>query len=57
MFSKLALLGIASALPQDEKVDSLPGIPEPFDKYGIYSGYVPIKDTKKQIHYMLVQSA
>ena len=55
MFSKLALLGMTHALPLEEKVDQLPGM-DPFDEYGVYSGYVPIPNTQKQIHYMLVES-
>ena len=56
MLSKLALLGLVEALPSAEQVIQLPGM-EPFDKYGVYSGYVPIENTQKQIHYLLVQSA
>ena len=50
----LALLGLVSTKPQDELVAQLPDI-DPFD-FGVYSGYVPIKDTSKQIHYLLVES-
>jgi hypothetical protein len=53
MLSKLALLGLVQALPSAERVTSLPGM-DPFDQYGVYSGYVPIPNTKKQIHYLLV---
>jgi len=56
MFSKLALLGMTQALPMDEKVDQLPGM-DPFDKYGVFSGYVALPNTQKQIHYLFVQSA
>ena len=44
MFSKLALLGMTQALPMNEKVDQLPGM-DPFDKYGVFSGYVALPNT------------
>lgn len=46
MLSKLALLGLVEAMPSSEKVVQLPGM-APFDKYGVYSGYVPIENTQK----------
>ena len=51
----LALLGLTKAKPVEEIVQSLPGMPA-FDTFGVYSGYVPIKDTTKNIHYLLVES-
>lgn len=51
----LGFATIIQALPADEKVDSLPEM-DPFDKYGLYSGYVPLGNTTKTIHYLFVQS-
>jgi carboxypeptidase C (cathepsin A) len=50
----LALLGLIKAKPADEFVKSLPGMAD-FD-FGVYSGYVPIKGTTKNIHYLLDES-
>lgn len=60
MFKKyLALLAtsatLASAKPLEERVTSIPGYPE-FSNFEMYSGYVPIGKTSKQIHYMFLTS-
>ena len=44
--ASLALFGLTSAKPEDELVTQLPDIQDPFE-FGVYSGYVPIKDTQK----------
>lgn len=53
MFKKsLALLGLAtaaSAAPAEDKVDYLPGM-DTFS-FNMYSGYLPIGDTSKSLHY------
>lgn len=52
----MTILGLASALPRDEKVAQLPDL-DPYYGYEVYSGYVAIPNTQKDIHYLLVQSA
>lgn len=51
-----AVLNIVKSKPAEEKVTSLPEM-ETFDKYEVYSGYVPLGKTTKRIHYLLVGSA
>jgi len=51
----LGVMNLVRALPAGEKVDSLPDFAT-FDKYGVYSGYIPLGNTTKTIHYVLVQS-
>lgn len=53
--SFLALIGIVAAAPYEEEVKSIPGYPQ-FDNFQMYSGYVPIEGTSKQIHYMFLTS-
>ena len=51
----MALLGaVTYAAPEAERVDSLPDIGD--FKSGLYSGYVTIPGTQKEIHYLLAQS-
>jgi len=48
-------LGLAAAKPQSERVTSIPGYPA-FDNFEMYSGYAPIGETSKRIHYMFLTS-
>ena len=50
----LFLLGLIAAKPADELVKELPG-QATFD-FGVFSGYVPIPGTTKNIHYLLDES-
>jgi len=53
----LALAGVLTAAPADDKVDFLPYTNAtqalPFD---MYSGYLPINGTKKSLHYVFAES-
>ena len=50
-----SLFGVAIAKPREELVTQLPDM-DPFE-FDVYSGYVDIPNTKKQYHYLLVESA
>jgi hypothetical protein len=50
-----ALAGMALAAPEEDRVTYLPEMGY-FDKFGAFSGYVDIKERKKRIHYMFVES-
>lgn len=50
-----AVAGLAYAAPEEDRVLYLPEMGY-FDKFGAYSGYVDIKEKKKRIHYMFVES-
>lgn len=41
--------------PVEDKVESLPGMGDKFP-YGVYSGYLPVNGTGKQLHYMFLES-
>jgi len=47
--------GVAFAAPEEERVTSLPEMGT-FDKFGLFSGYVQIPETSKNLHYMFVES-
>ena len=49
----VALLGLATAFPQEDQVKQLPDC-EPFG-YGAYSGYLNVSETKA-LHYFFVES-
>lgn len=53
-FAALALLGAVAALPADDKVESLWQMPDLGN--GLYSGYVDIPNSKKQLHYVAALS-
>ena len=55
LFAILALSIYVRAAPAADKVDEIPGMAK-FDKYGLYSGYIPIVNTTKNIHYLFVES-
>ena len=48
------LLGTTLASPSDDEVLHLPGMPDL--KFGLFSGYVPINGTSKQLHYVATLS-
>ena len=50
----LTILGVVLAAPEAERVTSMPNMPA-FD-WGVYSGYIPIANTTKNLHYLLVES-
>lgn len=59
MFKVLTLLGLAvsyskAAFPSEDLVSSLDQMPDL--SFGLYSGYVPINNTEKQIHYIAALS-
>ena len=60
MNSKLvinALIGLAVAGPQEDLVKNLWRMNDGMDfDFNMWSGYIPIKDTTKQIHYLLAES-
>eukprot|EP00164_Ancoracysta_twista_P002350 GFYU01003107.1.p1 GENE.GFYU01003107.1~~GFYU01003107.1.p1 ORF type:complete len:471 (-),score=144.83 GFYU01003107.1:138-1508(-) len=43
------------AFPQEDKVDSLPGVPDT-PGFDIYSGYLDVPNTKKHLHYFMTMS-
>lgn len=49
----LGFVGLVTALPEEEKVDEIPGMGT-FDDFGVYSGYIHMEESYKSIHYMLV---
>jgi carboxypeptidase C (cathepsin A) len=51
-----ALAGLAAAAFEADRVTSLPEMGT-FDKFGVFSGYLPIEDTEKKLHYMFVEAA
>jgi len=53
----LSLLMVVQAGPTEEQVTELPDMAAFDDGYDVYSGYVPIANTTKNIHYLLVTSA
>lgn len=57
MLKVLALLGLAAlakAAPAEDKVDSLPQMGT--FSFNLYSGYLPIANTTKSLHYMFAES-
>jgi hypothetical protein len=48
------LAAVAKAAPAEDKVDSLPQMGT-FD-FGVYSGYLAIDGTPKQLHYIFAES-
>jgi serine carboxypeptidase-like clade 2 len=50
----LTTLGLVSALPHEDKVHKLHQMPDL--SFGLYSGYVPINGTSKQLHYIAALS-
>lgn len=50
----VGLAALASAYPDADKVTSLEQMPD--ISFGLYSGYVPIPNTKKKLHYMATLS-
>ena len=53
----LAVVGlalIASAYPEVDRVHELKDWPQ--FNFGVYSGYLPINNTTKQLHYMGIMS-
>jgi cathepsin A (carboxypeptidase C) len=56
-FKALALLSVCSvvsALPEEDRVPELEGVS--LDKYNMFSGYMALGDSTKQIHYVFVDS-
>ena len=45
---------LSSALPTFDLVEELPQMPDL--KFGLFSGYVPINGTSKQLHYVAALS-
>ncbi len=54
-FLTFALAGIAYAAPEEDRVLEVPGMAV-FDNFGFYSGYFPIPDTSKNLHYLFAES-
>ena len=50
-----SLCALVQGAPEQDRVTELIG-QQVFDTYGVYSGYVPIPDTRRQLHYMFVES-
>lgn len=50
----LATIGLVMALPHEDKVHKLPQMPDL--SFGVYSGYLPINGTSKQLHYLAAMS-
>jgi carboxypeptidase C (cathepsin A) len=50
-----ALAGLAYAAPEEDRVLEVPGMAV-FDNFGFYSGYLPIPDTGKSLHYLFAES-
>ena len=50
-----ALAALVHAAPEHDRVTSLPEMGN-FDKYGAFSGYLPIEGTSKQIHYLFFEA-
>ena len=50
----VGLAAVASAYPDADKVTQLDQMPDL--SFGLYSGYVPIDGTKKQLHYLAALS-
>jgi hypothetical protein len=55
----LAIVGFAAALingqagyPEADKIKSLWQQPKVGQRFGLYSGYIPIAHTKKELHYV-----
>jgi hypothetical protein len=59
MNSKLltfALAGLAAnALPEEDRVMSLPNMAT-FDTWGFFSGYLPLLNSGKRLHYVFAES-
>ena len=51
-----ALAAVAYAKSEEDRVTELPGM-QTFDQYGMFSGFLPIAETTKKIHYLFVESA
>ena len=51
----VTLIMLVQPKPAADKVDSLPDMATSFE-YEVYSGYVALANTTKNIHYMLVES-
>lgn len=56
MLAILGLVEVTFALPTEELVTALPDY-DPFEGFGVYSGYVDIRNSSKKIHYVFVESA
>lgn len=54
-FAPALLATIAFAAPEEDRVSWLPNIGT-IEDFGLFSGYVTIGDTSKQIHYLLNES-
>jgi carboxypeptidase C (cathepsin A) len=54
-FAAALLATLAYAAPEEDRVTWLPNI-GPITDFGLFSGYVTIGDTSKQIHYLLNES-
>jgi len=56
-FAVMALLGMTNAAPEEDRVRSLPDMNggAEFD-FKMYSGYVPIPETTKEIHYLFLEA-
>jgi carboxypeptidase C (cathepsin A) len=54
----MLIVGIVNAArsKDEDKVTKLEGYPDFTDKFDMYSGYLPINDTSKILHYMFVTS-
>ena len=50
-----ALAGLAYAAPEADRVLEVPGMAV-FDNFAFYSGYLPIPDTGKSLHYLFAES-
>jgi hypothetical protein len=48
------LLGVVKLAPSDDEVLELPGMPDL--KFSLFSGYLPINGTSKQLHYVATLS-
>ena len=50
-----ALAGLASAAPEEDRVAELPNMAT-FDDFAFFSGYLPIPDSGKSLHYLFAES-
>jgi cathepsin A (carboxypeptidase C) len=56
IFASALLAAATIAAPDAERVPSMPDMGD-FDKFSLYSGYIPLNDGKKNMHYMFVEAA
>jgi len=54
VLTMVGLVSLASAYPDADKVAALDQMPDL--SFGMYSGYVPVDGTKKQLHYIAALS-